>query len=225
MKIIVLNGSHRKNGTTAAILNELCRKLKEYPDAQVALYHVADMHLHYCAGCEKCYKTGKCIFEDDIEKLSVEMANADGLIIGSPTYAGDVSGQIKTIIDRGHFVIEQLLYRKYALSVVTYENYGGADAARSLHKLFRYSGAKISGTILHKSAFSLNPLLNIGTKENIQKAAEKFYRDIRKQRPYFLQTFIHSLIFMVGIRPFVQKRGEAYAGVLRHWTDRNIAVK
>ena len=125
MKIIILNGSHRKNGATGTILNSMCEKLKNYEDVEVKLYNVSEMTLKYCIGCCKCYETGRCIFDDDIEKLSLEIAKADGIIIGSPTYAGDVSGQVNTIIDRGHFVIEQLLYNKYASSAATYENYGG----------------------------------------------------------------------------------------------------
>ena len=63
---------------------------------------------------------------------------ADGIIIGSPTYASNISGQMKVIIDRGHFVIEQLLFGKYAISVSTYENYGGKDTAKILNRLFCY---------------------------------------------------------------------------------------
>ena len=43
-----------------------------------------------------------------IENLSKNIETADGIIIGSPTYASNVSGQMKVLIDRGHFVIEQL---------------------------------------------------------------------------------------------------------------------
>lgn len=221
MRIIILNGSNRKNGSTGIILTEMYQKLKVYPDVDVELYNVADMKLQYCAGCGTCYQTGKCIFEDDIEKLSIKIAEADGVIIGSPTYASDVSGQIKTIIDRGHFVIEQLLYKKYAVSVATYENYGGKSTLKILNKLFRYSGAKISGTILNKNVFSENPLHNKRTKEKINKTVIKFHRDISKQQSYLFQSFIHFLIFTIGILPFVKKKGDRYAGVLKHWKDMN----
>lgn len=66
----------------------------------------------------------------------------DGIILGSPTYAGNVSGQMKVIIDRGHFVMEQLLYGKYAISVSTYENYGGGDTSKIINNVTTYSGRK-----------------------------------------------------------------------------------
>lgn len=138
MKIIIINGSYRKNGATALILHEMYQKLETYPNVEIHFYNIADLNLQYCVGCCKCYKNGTCIFNDDIEKLSEDIATADGIIIGSPTYASNVSGQMKVIIDCGHFVIEQLLFGKYAISVSTYENYGGKDTVRILEpmKLF-----------------------------------------------------------------------------------------
>lgn len=99
MRIVIVNGSHRKNGATALILNEMYRQLKNYSDVQ--MFHVADLELKYCVGCGSCYKTGACIYKDDIENLSLSIAEADGVILGSPTYASNVSGQMKVIIDRG----------------------------------------------------------------------------------------------------------------------------
>lgn len=107
MKIVIINGSHRKNGATAIILDKIAFCLRQYQDVEVKLFHVADLDLKYCIGCCSCYKTGECVYRDDIEALSKEIERADGIIIGSPTYASNVSGQLKTIIDRGHFVIEQ----------------------------------------------------------------------------------------------------------------------
>ena len=136
MKIIIVNGSHRKNGATALILHEMYQRLKTYPNVEIQFYNVADFNLNYCVGCCKCYKNGKCIFNDDIEKLSENIETADGIIIGSPTYASNVSGQMKVVIDRGHFVIEQLLFRNYAISVSTFENYGGKDTSKILNRLW-----------------------------------------------------------------------------------------
>lgn len=139
MKVIILNGSHRKNGATALILNEMYQKLETYPNVEVQFYNVADLNLKYCIGCCKCYKNGICIFNDDIEKLSESIETADGIIIGSPTYASNISGQMKVIIDRGHFVMEQLLHKKYAISVSTYENYGGMDTDLKKLGLCKYN--------------------------------------------------------------------------------------
>lgn len=201
MKIIIINGSHRKNGATSLILHEMCQRLATYPHAEIQFYNVADLELKYCVGCCNCYKNGQCIFNDDIEKLSQNIETADGIIIGSPTYASNVSGQTKVLLDRGHFVIEQLLFGKYAVSVSTYENYGGKDTAKILNKLLCYSGATISNSLVIKTPFSTNPLRNSKTHNIVDKAADKFYKDIYKQKIYLYQKIRHFIIFQFGILP------------------------
>lgn len=217
LKIIIINGSHRKSGATAQILNEMYLQLKKYNDADVQIVHAADLDLKYCQGCCSCYKTGKCIFADDAANLSSNIEAADGIIIGSPTYAGNVSGQLKTIIDRGHFVMEQLLYGKYAISVATYENYGGKDTVKILNRLLAYSGAKISGTIAAKTAFNSNPLENMKIKKAVHKKADRLHKDIIGRRKYIFQNIKHFIVFQIGIRPFVTKKGLQYSGVIRRW--------
>lgn len=206
MKIIIINGSYRKNGATALILHEMYQKLGTYPNVEIQFYNVADLNLKYCVGCCKCYENGKCIFNDDIENLSKNIETADGIIIGSPTYASNVSGQIKVLIDRGHFVIEQLLFRKYAVSVSTYENYGGKDTSKVLNRLLSYSGATISSSLFIKVPFSASPLRDSITQNKINRAMDKFYNDIYMQKSYICQKIKHFIIFRFGIFPFVIKK-------------------
>ena len=189
---------------------------------EVQLVHVSDLSLQYCVGCGSCYKTGACIYKDDIENLSLSVADADGIIIGSPTYASNVSGQMKVIIDRGHFVMEQLLHGKYAICVTTYENYGGRDSTKILNKLLLYSGAKISASIALRNRFNKNPMEDIRLKQRIEKIVNSFLEDIVKRRRYRIQGLIHSIIFRMGIQPFVKRKGLEYEGVIKHWKDNNI---
>lgn len=222
MRIVIVNGSYRKNGATALILNEMYQQLKKYSDVEVQMIHVSDLSLQYCVGCGSCYKTGVCIYKDDIESLSLSIAEADGVILGSPTYASNVSGQMKVIIDRGHFVMEQLLHGKYAISVTTYENYGGRDSAKILNRLLSYSGSKISGSIVFRNGFNANPLEDIRLKQKIRKVVQTFYCDIVGKRKYIVQSMKHFIVFRIGIQPFVISKGSQYDGVIKNWEKRNI---
>lgn len=215
-KIVLINGSPRKNGATSIILQYISSQLKSY-SFETEIVHVSDIKLQYCMGCCKCYKIGKCIFSDDIEKLSHKIGKADGIIIGSPTYASNISGQLKTIIDRGHFVIEQLLYQKYAMSVVTYENYGGKAASKILNSLLEYSGAFVTGSLVVKNPFSHNPLKDREIQRCVSKKTMNFYGSLMKQKIPKLQSLKHFFIFQCGIIPFVRKKGEDYSGVLKAW--------
>lgn len=222
MKIMIVNGSPRKNGATAQILYEMNRQLEQYSNVDVEMVHVADLELKYCAGCGVCYKKGACIYQDDLEKLSQKIRDADGVILGSPTYASNVSGQMKVVIDRGHFVMEQLLYGKYAVSVVTYENYGGKDCAKVLNRLLAYSGARLSGAIVARSRLHSKMLHDARLSGKIQKVVNRFYHDIARKQKYLFQDMKHFIVFHFGIQRFVLRKGTQYEGVVKHWKNREI---
>lgn len=220
--IIIINGSPRKNGSTARILYKFKKQLLELRSYEIKFFHVADLSMKSCIGCCACYKKGHCIFEDDAEALSLEIGECDALILGTPTYSSNISGQLKTFIDRGHFVIEQLMKDKYAISVVTGENYGKGDAAKILKKLVNYSGGQLVGKIAHTLVFNANPLGDPKLRSKISRLSVKLDKSIQNKTNYFFQKIQHSLVFHVGIKPFVRKKGKEYEGVLRRWKAQNI---
>lgn len=221
MNIVILNGSPRKNGATSKILHILEAKLLTYKDVAIDFVNISELKIASCSGCCSCYKTGCCYIDDDAEKLSNKIATADGLIIGSPTYASNISGQLKQFIDRGHFVIEQLLHDKYAISVATGENYGSKDTSKILNKLLQYSGAALSGKIVFNLPFNSSPQ-NSTLEKRLEFLSQKFYIDIKKQRKHFVQSITHKVIFSAGIKPFVIAKGTQYQGVMTKWKSNNI---
>lgn len=223
MKIIIINGSPRKNGATAKILHSMEKHLIEKDNASVEYIDISCLNISPCSGCCSCYKTGRCYIDDDAETLSVKIENSDGVIVGSPTYASNVSGQLKQFIDRGHFVIEQLLNNKYAVSVVTGENYGSSDTSKILTKLLKYSGAKMSGKIVYNLPFNSNPVNNSVLNKAFD-LSDKLCSDIIKRKKYLIQTIIHNMIFYVGIKSFVKSKGESYKGVVSKWKRYQVIV-
>jgi Multimeric flavodoxin WrbA len=217
MKIVIINGSPRQNGNTAMLLNSMQSYLLRKADVEVTYYHLDSMDIRSCQGCCQCYKTGSCIMNDDAEKLSQEIFQANGIILGSPTYASSISGQLKTFIDRGHFVIEQLLYNKYSIAVVTGENYGSETALKSLKNLILYSGGFITKALTFKFPFQNHPILDHKLDKKLALLIEKMYTDIHKQRIKYLQRLQNKLIFHLGILPFVRKKGTAYEGIFKYW--------
>ena len=157
MKIIIINGSPRGNGLTASILHEIEKNLVKR-NVGVAYYNLAELSMAQCRGCCSCFTTGSCHMKDDAEKLSELIADADGLVLGSPTYASNVSGYMKVLIDRGHFVIEQLLAGKKCITVTTGENYGSRDASKVLERLVLYSGGSLVSKIIVNAPFMRGPV-------------------------------------------------------------------
>lgn len=222
MKVLLINGSWRKNGATGLILQEMSLQFNKYDDVELELINLSDLNLDYCTGCGSCFKKGNCYLKDDGDVLSKKISESHGIIIGSPTYASNVTGQMKVVIDRCHFIIEQLLYGKYGISLTTYENYGGKDAEKVLKRLLSYSGAKISSSLLIKNKFLSNPLDNISTKNLIDESIDKMYLDIKEKRKYTYQSLVHKIIFNFGIKPFVLKKGEEYGSIVSQWENRGI---
>ena len=221
MKIIIINGSPRKNGVTAKILHKIETVLLEHKCVEVEFINIAELNMSPCSGCCSCYKTGHCYMDDDAEKLSDKIALADGLIIGSPTYASNISGQLKQFIDRGHFVIEQLLRGKYAVSIATGENYGSSDANKIISKLLIYSGARLSGKMVCNLPFNNSLSENTKIDKKTRKLAKGIIKDIECRKKHIIQAITHKLIFSFGIQPFVKRKGASYAGVVSRWEQQN----
>ena len=100
MKVVCVLGSPRVNGNTAAILDWIECPLTE-GGAEVVRYCLGECDIKYCVGCKVCYGTeGECVHSDDVSKIVGDMETADLIIIASPSYWGDVTGQMKVFIDR-----------------------------------------------------------------------------------------------------------------------------
>ena len=218
MKIVIINGSPRTDGVTAAILHSIEKQLQSC-GAEVEFYNLSSLNMSQCRGCCACYSSGHCHINDDAEKLSLAISRSDGIVIGSPTYASNVSGYMKLLIDRGHFVIEQLLTGKYCVTVATGENYGNRNTSKIMNDLVLYSGGQLTQKIV------LNVPFNRGRNDGQtafrigSSAAHKLYRDISKRRKHFYQIILHRIIFTFGIRPFVNKKRNLYKGVVDKWIE------
>ncbi len=98
MHVLGICGSPR-NGATEYVL----KKALEYLDDDgfsTDFFTVRGKKLNFCIHCDKCLKTGKCTFQDDMEILRDSMKKADGIIMATPVYNGGCSAQLKTIMDR-----------------------------------------------------------------------------------------------------------------------------
>lgn len=97
MKLLAINGSPNKRNTYA-LLEAIADEAKKL-GAEAEILNLADYNINPCKGCDKCLK-GECIQKDDIEKVLEAMRAADAIVIGAPTYFGNVPGIVKNLIDR-----------------------------------------------------------------------------------------------------------------------------
>jgi len=98
--ILAVLGSARKNGNTEQLIREALRGAGAGTDAEV--YRLNDMKIYGCQGCKGCKVHGSdgCILQDDMQAIYEHMKTANAVILGSPVYYGEVTGQMKVFMDR-----------------------------------------------------------------------------------------------------------------------------
>jgi multimeric flavodoxin WrbA len=109
MKVIAINGSPRKKGNTAELLKRALEGAEEN-GAKTKLYHLYDLEYTGCVSCFACKKKGNdckglCVVKDDLKDVLEEILKCDALIIGSPIYFSDVTGEIRSFLERLLFPI------------------------------------------------------------------------------------------------------------------------
>lgn len=99
MKVLVVNGSPHPDGCTARALSEVVKVL-EKSGIETELINVAVKPVRGCIACQYCKKHGKCVFNDIVNETAPKLAEADGLLIGSPVYYANANGQLRAFLDR-----------------------------------------------------------------------------------------------------------------------------
>ncbi|WP_027365816.1 flavodoxin family protein [Desulfotruncus alcoholivorax] len=104
MKILAINGSHRKGKNTAALLN-LALEEAAALGASTELLELSDYTIKLCLSCNKCLGKPQCsIADDDMAVLGGKLLEADGIILGSPVYWANVSTLMKNFMDRTRYL-------------------------------------------------------------------------------------------------------------------------
>ena len=99
-KIVVINGSPRKRGNTARMVESFKARAEEGGGA-VVVFDAAASNVGGCHACETCYKTGKaCSFDDDFNIIAPAILEADAVVFTMPVYWYSIPAQIKGVIDR-----------------------------------------------------------------------------------------------------------------------------
>jgi multimeric flavodoxin WrbA len=106
-KILILNGSPRKNGNTTALIEAFANGAKENGNT-VTEFRISEMNIHPCKACEGGGENPDrpCVQKDDMDKIYPVYNAADILVLASPEYWGTISGQLKYTIDRLYAIYE-----------------------------------------------------------------------------------------------------------------------
>lgn len=118
-KIIIIDGGPRKNFNTALMLQKFAEGATSVSsEVEVKTVRLYGLDYKGCMSCMACKIKGRasniCKFKDALTPVLEEIAQADGLVLGSPIYFGDVTGQMRTFLERLAF--PWLSYNDYSMT-------------------------------------------------------------------------------------------------------------
>ena len=101
MNILILNGSPRARGETAGMI-EVFQQAAEARGHSVRRFDVCRMNVRGCLACEYCHGKGQgvCVQKDDMQQIYEKLSDTEMLVLASPIYYHNISGQLKCAIDR-----------------------------------------------------------------------------------------------------------------------------
>ena len=151
MKVLGINCSPRKGGNTEILIKEVFKPI-EAAGIKTELFQIGGKKVSGCIACMKCRKKGdkRCHQKNDVINKCIEkMENADAIIIGSPVYMADLTGDAKAFMEVASYALGgagKPLRRKAGASVVAVRRAGAIHAFDSLNHFFLNNEMIIPGS-------------------------------------------------------------------------------
>ena len=149
-KVLAINGSPRKSGNTAHMLQtvlDICKASGH----ETELYQAGGREVRGCTACLSCRKThvGQCAIDDWIGELYPKMVAADAIVLGSPTYFSDLTPEIKAVIDRTGYISRNggmTFSRKIGAGVSAVRRAGALHTLNSMNHFFLINDMIVPGS-------------------------------------------------------------------------------
>ena len=143
MKVLMINGSPRKNGNTSIALGEMERIFQE-EGIQVETVQLGTQDIRGCIACLSCKKKGRCVFDDRVNQTAPKFEAADGLVIATPVYFASANGSLISFIDRLFYSTLFDKTMKVGAAVAVARRGGVSATYDELNKYFAISGMPIA---------------------------------------------------------------------------------
>lgn len=151
MKIVAFCGSGRKQGNTYLLQKAVLEPLAN-AGGETEIVELAGSEIRGCMSCFVCFmeKNGTCVLKKDIVNDCIaKMAAADAILLGSPAYSGDVTSEMKALIDRCGMVSQangHKLQRKIGAAVVAVRRSGAVHTLDTMNHFFLLNKMIIVGS-------------------------------------------------------------------------------
>ena len=139
MKVLLINGSPRREGNTFIALSEVARTLRD-EGIGAEIVSIGTRAVQGCIACGKCTELGRCVFNDALyNEVREKLAGADALVVGSPVYYAGPNGSLCALLDRLFYSCGELLAYKPAAAVAVCRRGGASATFDRLNKYFTIS--------------------------------------------------------------------------------------
>ena len=145
MKVLLINGSPHRKGCTARALEEVGRTLNEQ-GIETQTINIGHKNLRGCIACNHCKQTGKCIFDDEVNRVAPLFEKADGIVVGTPVYYAHANGTLLSFLDRLFYSVPFSKALKVGATVVSSRRAGSTSAFDDINKYFTISAMPIASS-------------------------------------------------------------------------------
>ena len=156
MKVLMINGSQRKNGNTTIALEEM-KKVFEAEKIDAEIVQVGNKEVRGCIACGRCAELGKCVFDDVVNELAPKFEEADGLVIASPVYYASANATLIAVLDRLFYSSHFDKAMKVGASVVCARRGGCSATFDELNKYFTICNMPIASSQYWNSIHGRGP--------------------------------------------------------------------
>ena len=162
MKVVAVNSSPRKESNTAQLINYVFEEL-EQEGIETELIKIGGKRIWGCRACYKCFQNRDqhCSIKNDVVNECIDkMAEADGIILGSPTYFSNVNAEMKALIDRSGLVSSAnggMYQHKVGAAVTAVRRAGALPTFDAMNHFFLYNQMFVPGSCYWNVAIGLAP--------------------------------------------------------------------
>ena len=180
MQVLGISGSMRKDGNTSTLVKIILNQCEEKGLA-TEFISLADKRIKPCIVCEKCKKEHECsITDDDWDEIAQRILDCEVLVMGSPTYYYDVSGQLKNFIDRTYsYYHDRRLAGRKAVAVSVEADKGGSRAIQTIEGFLSAHEFSYLGHVKGKGYLAGDVLKDADAIAHARKTGDKISRLFR----------------------------------------------
>ena len=167
MKVLLINGSPNENGCTATALKEVADTLHSN-DVETETLYFGKKPVAGCIACMRCFDTGHCFRDDAVRDIQDRLSEFDGIILGSPVYYSQPTGQITSFCQRLFFCKEAEMAGKLGASVVSCRRGGASATFEQLNQYFTINNMPVVSSQYWNSVHGFTPDDVLKDKEGLQ---------------------------------------------------------